>query len=776
MAAVLLALLGPAVPVDAADDPVSVAEANHRRRQAALHRSWPDDAAPGSLLVTTADAAEAASVVADEHGERLADRVVLVRVEPGTEAHHAGRIAARLGVLAVEPDRARAIAAEPNDAAYDDQWSHRLVDAEQAWDRTTGSSTVKVAVLDSGIDGDHPDLSSNIVEQVDVSTGSVIPRSLRSDNDSCDYGHGTFVAGVLGAAGNNGRGIAGVAWEVGIVDVALSSPASRCALLDSAIVAGLHHVSQGDDPVDVANLSLGSVAESCPTAVQDAIDGARDAGVVVVAASGNEELRLPGAAAVPASCRGVISVGAVGDDGTAAVYSSANRWVDLVAPGGDSGTGRGILSTSISGGYEEVEGTSFAAPYVSGAAALLRSLDASLTPDEIEALLEENAAPKGPSGRDDTYGWGLLDLDATLDAAASGTSPDAPVADPTFPIADPPDEVERISSGAATEAIRQAAAMSAATFEPTLAVHAVVARADDYADALAGSSLSFGIGPVLFSSSTGPLASATANELRRALEPGATVYVLGGTAALPPTIEAEIAALGFEPERIAGPTREETAVAVAQRLERFLVESEYGEVPMAIVATRSNWPDAVTAGSLGAWFGMPILLTERDSLHPAVSAFLSARSWERVYVVGGTAAVSEEVRSSIRGAARLTTATVERLAGETRSDTAIAVASEMEDLFAESFGELPQQVVAVNLRRADGFAHVLSASARVGQRSGVFLPVEGAGGTEIDEDAQRYLCRFPAFAVIAGGTDLISPATATTMLDLMAGDAPICST
>lgn len=774
--AIVLSLVAVLLAAPAAAGEDQPALSNDQRRQELLHRTWPADAAPGALLVTTVDRERAAAVAADEGGTALADRVVLVRVEPGTEPQHAGRIAAEPGVLAVEPDRERTPALQPDDAEYDEQWPHELVGAERAWDVTTGSPSVRVAVLDSGIDGDHPDLSANLVEQVDVSTGSVVERSLGSDNDRCGIGHGTLVAGVVGAVGDNGRGVAGVAWDVGIVDVALASPASRCAILDSAIVAGLDHVSRGSEPVDVVNLSIGSVAESCPVAMQEALDGALDAGVVVVAATGNDELRLPGAASAPASCRGVISVGAVGDGGDIASYSSANPYVDLAAPGGDTATGEGVLTTSTDGGYDVVEGTSFASPYVAGAVALLRAVDDTLTPDEIEALLEQNATPAGASGRDDAYGWGVLDLDGAVAAADAGEIPSTPAPDPTFPVADGSDQIQRVDTlnATTTEAIRQAVSMSRSTFESQLAVHAVLARDDDYADALAGSSLSFGVGPVLFSSRQGALAEATAKELRRVLEPGSTVYVLGGTAALPPTIEAEIRAIGFEPVRLAGTTREQTAVAVAAELERFLRGEDFEQPPVAIVATRSNWPDAVTAGSLGAWFGMPILLTSRDTLDPAAAAYLRSRSWERVYVVGGTGVVSEGVRTAVRDAAGLTTAAVERLAGADRSGTAVAVAEKTEELFTEMLGDLPQQVVAVNLRRSDGFAHVLSAAARVGQRSGVFLPVEGEGGTEIAEAAQRYVCRFPVVGVIVGGEDLISDATADLVDDLLAGDAPIC--
>lgn len=758
------------------------AVANSVRRQALLHQTWPDDGVPGSILVTTTTTAIADTVAADEGGLRLGDRVVLLDVEPGSEARVAGRVAAVSGVLGVEPDRLREPAVVPNDPGYADQWAHPLVNTYDAWNTTTGDDSIQVAVLDTGMEGDHVDLLANLAEQVDLSSGRVVTRPVPSDNDSCNEGHGTFVAGVVGAVGNNGRGVAGVAWNVSLVDVALTSPESRCGILDSAIVAGIAYVTDPDrtrGPVDVINLSLGAVATACPIALQSELDAARAGGTLVVAAAGNDRLLVEGAASIPASCNGVMSIAAVGEDGLAARYSNTNKWVDVAAPGGDSATGSGIVSTAAGGGYGEAEGTSFAAPYVAGVAALLRSVDPTLTPDDLESILESTASHRG-ARRDDEIGWGLIDA-ARAVAAASAGDPVAPVADPDFPLTSGSLDVVRVKGpGSVTDAVPQAVAVSKRTFEDDQAVHAVVARSDDYADALAGSSLGFGVGPLLFAASTGPLSPTTANELQRVLTPGSTVYLLGGTAALPSTMEAEVRALGFRPVRLAGTTRELTAVAVATELERFLVENQFASPRLAIVATARNWPDAVSAGALGAWFGIPILVTRPTSLDVAVRDFLSARDWDGVYVVGGTAALSDEVRRAARDAAGVESGSAVRLAGVDRSGTTVAVSTEFERIYGEQFEAafgftaVPNVVAAVNLRRNDGYAHVLSASALVGARAGVFVPVEGATGDQIAAEAQAYVCRFPAEGVVAGGIDLISESTKELVDDLLKGEAPAC--
>ncbi|MEA3021125.1 MAG: hypothetical protein QOI47_2649, partial [Actinomycetota bacterium] len=238
---------------------VPAAVASNNRRQVLLHRRWPAGGVPGSMLVTAATPAEAIRIASAESGTVVGAKTVVLHVSPGTEAAVAGRIAGRYRAVGIEPDRVRAPAAVPNDPRFPAQWSHRLTNITSAWDHTTGSAAVKVAVLDTGVDARHEDLA-NVISQVDLSSGHVVTRTnLPVDNDSCNVGHGTFVAGVIGATGNNGTGIAGVAWTVSIVDVALTSAASRCGILDSAIIAGIDYAVKTAH-ADVINLSLGGVA------------------------------------------------------------------------------------------------------------------------------------------------------------------------------------------------------------------------------------------------------------------------------------------------------------------------------------------------------------------------------------------------------------------------------------------------------------------------------------------------------------------------------------
>lgn len=329
----------------------------------------------------------------------------------------------------------------------------------------------------------------------------------------------------------------------------------------------------------------------------------------------------------------------------------------------------------------------------------------------------------------------------------------------------------RISGGSSTtEAISQAAAVSFASFDTEAADLAVLARADVFADGLGGSSLGFGLGPLLFTGSGDRLPADTETELRRAVTPGAAVYILGGPVAVPRGVDDHVRQLGFRPVRLAGAVREETAALVAEE-----VVARYGgdfgpgspALDTMILATAGNWPDAVAAGQLGAWWGIPVLLTPRDVLHPATKAALERFSPSRLYVMGGTAAITDQVAAAAASAAR---ATALRLAGADRMGTAAEALRAQVTLFREA--NLPLSLaVAVNLRRDDAFAHVLSASAAVGRFGGVFVPVEGEGGDGLAPPVARAACRLDLPLALAGAVDIIKDAAAERVRSALLGDS-----
>lgn len=755
---------------------------------------------PGALLVTTEDKAGTAAAGAiaapavelteaagaEAQVTALAEGVARVVVDPDEADEVAERLASLPGVVAVEPERVWEYQAQtsPDDPFYDEQWAHRRTGVEQAWELTTGVGR-RIVVIDSGIDGRHPELSDRIIGKRivrEVDGRYRLVATTRADNDECNTGHGTAVAGVAAAAGDNGVGVAGVAWGARIIDIALSTSGS-CSPSDAKVIAALSRVAQGDfGTVDVVNLSLGGREPSgrCPSALQRAIHDVIGKGTVIVAAAGNEGYLDVN---VPAACDGVITVGATHRDDTRAPYSGMSRYLDLVAPGGqDVENCHQRLDLCIVTTYRATEtcampcftgisGTSFAVPYVSGTIALLRSLNPGLSPRQIESVLELTAKhPRGSGVYDHEHGWGLVQAGAAARHVAEGKPIPVPREHPAV----------RIAAGSSTAPVTQAVAMSKASFRDGAAQHAVLARSDDFADALAGASLAYGIAPVLFTPPRGALAPETAAELRRVLAPGKTVYLLGGEAALDQRIEDDIRALGLRPKRVYGPTREWTAVAIAREVRALVQRAGQPVSPSVLVATRSNWPDAVAAGWIGSAFGVPVLLTPSGSLHSATRGYLETLGKggdiSTVYVVGGTGVVSEATARAAGEAAGpgSSSATVRRLGGAARDLTALAVAKEMRSQLVEA-DIYPPYGVAVDLDRPDGYAHALSASVLAGSMFSVMVPVRGPTAPQrITGATADAFCGLRADALLAGGTDLLPERLGTEFVHILKGSSPRC--
>ena len=729
------------------------------------------DAVPGRLLVTLAEAtahadAELAAEVRRLDGTvtTLTESIRLARV-PVTRVDEATAALRRLGgVRAVEPDRMRAWSRLPDDAFYARQWSHSLADAPSAWDHTVGDHRVRVALIDSGVRGDHPELAPNIVEQLDLSNGTPVPRGKGVDNDSCEIGHGTQVAGILGAVGDNAMGVAGVVWRVSILDLAVSSMATAgtCeGASDSAILAALHYATfNPGGAVDVVNLSVGGRQAYCPEAYERAVAEARGQGVVVVAAAGNSGAET---AQVPASCPGVVAVGAVDANGAAAEYSAANPWVDLSAPGGDSAQdGARLLTTSRRGDWTSVRGTSFAAPYVAGVAALLRSVNPALTPDQVESVLERTAQDDGLD-RDNARGWGHVQAGRAVSWVRRGVDIPPPEPEPRFPVLrlqplpEGPGPVRLASDGRTTDPLLEAVALSRAAFREGGAVHAVIARVDNFADALAGSALGMGVGPLLFTEPGEQLTSQVRRELRRALPSGSRVYMLGGERGLGRGVADDLRGMGYTVARLAGPSREETAVQVAKEIARIRRRSGMPPLPEVILATRSDWPDAVGAGVLASRWALPVLLTGIDSLHAATSDALAQLQPNTVTVVGSAGRISDRTAlhaQHVAGAEHMN-----RLAGASRFGT-------MAEVSREALRRLgaARVAIALNVERDAAYTHALAASVFAGAYGGVFVPMRGERGEQIsepgalmlDEVLQRRARPADLLGVIIGGEDVVS--------------------
>ena len=280
----------------------------------------------------------------------------------------------------------------------DRQWGLDTLAAEKVWS-TAHACDQTIAVIDSGVHGEHPDLIGTVRPGKDMIRRG---RALRDVS-----GHGTEVAGVAAAAHGNGRGISGMAPGSRVLPIAIEDAAGQMHASDLA--RGIKWSIEQD--ADVINLSLGGPVQS-PN-VEYWLDRAHEAGIPVVASAGNA-YRNNNPTIWPAASRHTIAVGAVAPTGVWAPFSSTGKYVDLAAPG------VAVLTTGGDGGYVAANGTSLSAPFVSATVALVRARNPELTPDEVRRVLVDTAKDLGPDGWDPEFGHGMVDPAAAM-AAAGGT-------------------------------------------------------------------------------------------------------------------------------------------------------------------------------------------------------------------------------------------------------------------------------------------------------------------------------------------------------------------
>ncbi len=303
----------------------------------------------------------------------------------------------------------------PNDQSWGFQWGPPDIQAPLAWSVTTGTASVAIAVIDTGIDLTHPDLAPNLWTNsgemgLDAYGHDKRTNGIDDDGDGYvddwrgwnfvagtnypqdDQGHGTHVSGIAAAVGNNGLGIAGMAWGVRIMPLKIldSSGYGSDSNLATAMIYATDHGAR------VINLSLGDTLPA--TVMEDAVNYAYGHGVTVVAAAGNYGTQV----LYPAAYPNAIAVASVDINNGHSYFSNTGPEVALAAPGSN------IYSTCLGGGYCYKLGTSMATPHVAGTAALLAGRLPSNTADNIRAALQNTALDLGPAGRDPQFGYGLV--------------------------------------------------------------------------------------------------------------------------------------------------------------------------------------------------------------------------------------------------------------------------------------------------------------------------------------------------------------------------------
>ncbi len=318
--------------------------------------------------------------------------VVIHEVPPDQLASMLAQLSSDPNVEWVEPNFQIALLETiPNDPAFQLQWWLTRIQAPQAWDYSTGSSVLTIAIVDSGIDYSHPDLAAKIIGGWDFVNNDSVAED--------ENGHGTAVAGIAAAITNNAEGISGVSWGARILPVKVTG-ADGLGTYEATAAGIVYAVYAG---AAVINLSLGGSAPS--QLLLDAVTYASANGVVVVAASGNNGSQN---VLYPAKYNQTIAVASTDYNNQVSGFSNYGPEVDIAAPG------QSIYSTTLGGLYISRTGTSMAAPLVAGAAAVLLSLPGNNAPSLVRQQMLSTALDIAPAGMDNHSGHGLLQLNRAI--------------------------------------------------------------------------------------------------------------------------------------------------------------------------------------------------------------------------------------------------------------------------------------------------------------------------------------------------------------------------
>jgi serine protease len=282
------------------------------------------------------------------------------------------------------------IAAVPNDTSYGKQDYLRLIGAEAAWDVARENMNIKIAIVDTGVDLDHPDLKDNLVPGINLIDRRLPPRD--------DNGHGTQVAGILAAVTGNNRGVSGLLWKAQIMPIKALDPNGRGD--EEKLVEAIRYAV--DHGAKIVVLSVGLIADD-PN-LRNIVQYAEDRGVLLVAATGNDEGNV---VRYPAGYPTVLAVGGVTEGKTIERRSNYGPEIDIVAPWT-------VFTTAIGGRYEIKDGTSMAAPQAAGVAALIWSKYPQMKPYEVRSHIRQTAEDLGEAGWDTYTGHGLIRADRAL--------------------------------------------------------------------------------------------------------------------------------------------------------------------------------------------------------------------------------------------------------------------------------------------------------------------------------------------------------------------------
>ncbi len=602
------------------------------------------------------------------------------------------------------------------------QWWLYSVNAFDAWSYAKCENSVTVAIIDSGINFDHVDLKDQI--DTEHAWDAAEDKKL-TENPSEDFSHGSHVAGIVAGTANNGTGIAGVSYNAKIlpiqvfetVDTALGT---EIGAYDDTLIAAFDYLldlkSKGElDDLHVINMSLGGYGNE-NTAVKNIIAEAKKAGIVTVCSGGNGDGKdnaytLP---QYPSDYEDCISVMALKSDDTRAKWSDYNSDKDIIAPGVD------IWSTWYTGDeYACLSGTSMASPLVAGICALLYSVNPDLTVDEVKEALYNTATDLGDEGYDVYYGWGKVNAYAAVRyiARAKVTSDEAEIfrTESMQMTATPLNSATKVDSW--TWSVDNP---EVATIDANGVLTGITAGTVKVTAVASNDSEVFGSRKITVSEieipgsleasdkdvsgvelSWSATRAAKGYEVSRASHEDGDYEVVADVSATTSdsvtyndtSAEANTVYYykvqpygmldstrvdGIQTEAARGMYRNAiTSIAGEGRYETngmatslYAANATYSgeEASTVIVASGKNYPDALSASSLAGVLGAPIVLTNPDVLEEATGDQIVNMMPRNIFIVGGTAAVSEDVEAEL--AEVMPEATVTRISGATRVKTA----------------------------------------------------------------------------------------------------------
>jgi len=357
----------------------------------------------------------------------LGTDIIVVKVSSSVKDKVIEALKKNPNVEFAEPDFIGQQQDSPNDPSFPNQWSLKKVNAPTAWDINIGSSSIVIAVIDSGLLATHEDLSGRTVPGYNF---------LDNNTDTADVtGHGTGTASIVGAATNNAKGMAGMDRNSPIMSIRViyfnkADPYDpyNGTYTNSNLVKAIKYAA--DHGASVINMSLGGTSGS--SALRDAVNYAWGKGAVLVASSGNST-QSNTAVLYPAKYPNAIAVGNSDPNDNKYIGSNYGPELDVMAPGYSITIASKVSDTSYSNGT----GTSYSAPLVSGLAALILSAKPSLTNQQVVDIITGTALDLGAAGRDDLFGWGRVQADKALQLAVFSPPPpdtEPPVVSITQPL------------------------------------------------------------------------------------------------------------------------------------------------------------------------------------------------------------------------------------------------------------------------------------------------------------------------------------------------------